>query len=182
MFFKIIKGLFWISFLVALVASGYLFIIGGTDSYFCCSVRWTKNMAPIVPIPSGFCGVAESVGLANVPSAPSKTADMDAYFRQEPVHDEFDQQQTININLGCVFDPPAPEIESETHIIWINLDNRPHSIMAEEFGDESAVNISFSSPLIAPGEQYKLFINQVGSYVYRCSDQPESRGEFAVKP
>ena len=180
MFSKIIKGLFWISFLVALVAGGYLFMMSGTDSYFCRSARWIKNMAPVIPIPSGFCGVTEPIEPESIPPVLLKAADMDRVFRQDPVYDKFKKQQTINISSGCIFDPLAPEIDSETHIIWINLDDKPHAIVAEEPEDENIMNFSFSSPLIVPGGQYKLFINQVGSYVYYCSDRPESKGEFTV--
>jgi plastocyanin len=181
MFWKILKGMAGLSVLACALASGYLFVVGDESSYLCSSARYIKETAPIAPIPIGFCGAVDPVDPRNLPPpVVAKSADNSIYFKRTTAYGEHPYKETIEINPGCQFDPVGETYKSNTHLTFVNNDQRPHTIVAERPANANVAFANFHSPEIAPGEEYKLFINQVGDFTYYCQDQPGGRGTFVV--
>jgi hypothetical protein len=181
MFSKLIKLLGWLAFVVALSAGTYLFWIGGRDSYMCRSTRVVSEYAPVLPIPIGFCGVVDHSDPRNLPP-PEKPAAIEetVYFSRESAYGEHPYKEQITIGPGCTFSPIGQRYKSNTHLTFVNEDVLPHAIQADRGPDTPVAFADFLSPPIQPGAKYKLFVNQVGTFRFRCQDKPESKGHFEV--
>jgi plastocyanin len=181
MFLRLISVLLWVSLLAAVGAGSYFFFVGENNSYMCRSVRWVKDTEPITPIPIGFCGSVDPRDPRNLPPpVRPMTADASVYFKRNSNYGEYPYKQTILIKAGCVFDPPAPQMKSNTTVTWLNQDDRPHAIASDTSTGLADVSGAFRSPPIPPQGKYVMFVNQAGSFTYRCADKPEAKGTFSV--
>lgn len=71
------------------------------------------------------------------------------------------------------FSPTEREIIAGEPIQWINNDNVPHVIVADDN--------SFQSPTLQAGESFVFLFVQTGTFAYHCSIHPSMKGTIIVK-
>jgi plastocyanin len=71
------------------------------------------------------------------------------------------------------FSPATMEIAVGETAQWINNDNAPHVIVADDN--------SFQSPTLQAGESFNFTFVQAGTFNYHCSIHPSMKGTISVK-
>ena len=71
------------------------------------------------------------------------------------------------------FSPASIEITAGETAQWINNDNAPHTIVADDN--------SFQSPTLQAGESFNFTFVQAGIVNYHCSIHPSMKGTITVK-
>lgn len=71
------------------------------------------------------------------------------------------------------FSPASIEITAGETAQWINNDNVPHTIIADDN--------SFQSPTLQAGESFHFTFTQTGTVNYHCSIHPTMKGTITVK-
>ena len=71
------------------------------------------------------------------------------------------------------FAPASREIAVGETAQWINNDNIPHTIVADDN--------SFQSPTLQAGESFNFTFVQAGTFSYHCSIHPSMKGTITVK-
>jgi len=71
------------------------------------------------------------------------------------------------------FSPASMEIIIGETAQWINNDNVPHTIVADDN--------SFQSPTLQAGESFHFTFTQAGTVNYHCSIHPSMKGTIVVK-
>ncbi|HET7204029.1 MAG TPA: cupredoxin family copper-binding protein [Steroidobacteraceae bacterium] len=79
---------------------------------------------------------------------------------------------TVTI-VGMVFDPATVHAAPGDRIVWLNRDLVPHTA--------SALDRSFESGRIDPGEQWSLVVTAAGAVDYRCAYHPTMQGRMEVR-
>jgi len=71
------------------------------------------------------------------------------------------------------FSPATIEIVAGETAQWVNNDNVPHTIIADDN--------SFQSPTLQAGESFNFTFTQAGTFNYHCSIHPTMKGTITVK-
>lgn len=71
------------------------------------------------------------------------------------------------------FVPPIVEIEKGDSVVWINVDETPHNILAEDK--------AFKSPPLDTKEEYRRIFERAGTYEYTCQLHPHMKGKVVVR-
>jgi plastocyanin len=71
------------------------------------------------------------------------------------------------------FNPPSIEVGAGETVVWINNDDRDHTVAADDD--------SFDSGKIGAGESYKHTFDKAGKYSYHCAYHPRMKGRVTVK-
>jgi amicyanin len=71
------------------------------------------------------------------------------------------------------FVPPVVEIEKGDSVVWINADETPHNILAEDK--------AFKSPPLDTKEEYRRTFDRTGTYDYTCQLHPHMKGKVVVR-
>ena len=72
------------------------------------------------------------------------------------------------------FQPHEWTIQAGTVVTWVNHDEWPHHVAAED-------GKSFNSGIIAPGKDFKFAFAAPGRYSYRCGVHPTMSGVITVQ-
>jgi plastocyanin len=71
------------------------------------------------------------------------------------------------------FKPAAITVVAGTKVTWINHDDEPHKIVANDK--------RFSSPVLDTDEKFSFQFNGPGAYSYFCSLHPQMTGTVSVR-
>ena len=82
------------------------------------------------------------------------------------------RRHTVTIQ-GLKFKPEKIEIESGDTVVWVNKDDRDHTVVADDG--------AFESPLIRNGKSYEKKFNKPGKYNYGDDLHPRMRGLVVVR-
>jgi plastocyanin len=72
------------------------------------------------------------------------------------------------------FQPHEWTIQAGTVVSWVNHDEWPHHVAAED-------GKSFNSGIIGPGKDFKFTFTAPGRYSYRCGVHPTMSGVIIVQ-
>jgi plastocyanin len=72
------------------------------------------------------------------------------------------------------FQPHEWTIQAGTIVTWVNHDEWPHHVAAED-------GKSFNSGIIGPGKDFKFTFTAPGRYSYRCGVHPTMSGVIIVQ-
>ena len=79
---------------------------------------------------------------------------------------------TVTI-VGMVFEPATLQAAAGDRIVWLNRDLVPHTA--------SAVDRSFDSGRIEPGQRWSLVLTTAGVVDYGCAYHPTMQGRLEVR-
>ena len=82
------------------------------------------------------------------------------------------QMQIVEIR-GMKYQPDVVTVQVGETVQWKNDDIFPHTV--------TAVDKSFSSPLIRPGGTWKFVAKKAGTFPYGCTPHPNMHGKLIVK-
>jgi plastocyanin len=71
------------------------------------------------------------------------------------------------------YNPASLRIAAGTSVVWTNLDNLDHTVVAEDG--------SFNSGVIKSGRSFRHTFAQKGTYAYGCRLHPRMRGTIIVE-
>jgi plastocyanin len=80
---------------------------------------------------------------------------------------------TVKID-NFAFDAQIVTIEPGATVTWVNDDDAPHTVVAED-------GKSFRSKVLDTGEQFSFTFMSAGSWGYFCSVHPHMTGKVVVK-
>ena len=103
-------------------------------------------------LPLTFALAIASAGLAEMPSSPAA--------------------ETIHIG-NFMFDHSALTVRPGTTVTWINDDDIPHTVVAQDQ--------SFRSKVLDTGDRFSFTFAKAGQFVYFCSLHPHMTGTIVVK-
>jgi plastocyanin len=72
------------------------------------------------------------------------------------------------------FTPPALTVAAGTTVVWVNADDIPHTVTANDR--------SFRSKVLDTDDRFSFTFNTPGEYTYFCSLHPHMVGKIVVKP
>lgn len=97
---------------------------------------------------------------ANAPIAPALTSKAVATASPAPSSATERSAKTVTVNIGnFAFDPQDLQIEKGTVVVWKNTTGR-HSVTADDN--------SFDSPIMAPGDEFKITFEHPARIQYFC--------------
>lgn len=79
---------------------------------------------------------------------------------------------TVKI-ANFTFDAPLVSVAPGTTVTWVNEDDIPHTIVADNKG--------FRSKVLDTGERFSFTFGAAGTYGYFCSIHPHMTGKVVVK-
>ncbi len=71
------------------------------------------------------------------------------------------------------FVPAIVEIAPGDTVVWVNADDTPHNVLAQDK--------AFKSPPLDTGETYRRTFDQAGNYDYLCQLHPHMKGRVVVR-
>jgi len=84
-------------------------------------------------------------------------------------------QTTFTVDIqDFSFQPHEWTIQAGTVVTWVNHDEWPHHVAAEDAK-------SFNSGIIVPGKDFRFTFAQPGRYSYRCGIHPTMLGVITVQ-
>jgi plastocyanin len=81
---------------------------------------------------------------------------------------------TVKI-ANFAFDAPTVTVAPGSTVTWVNDDEDPHTIVAED-------GQSFRSKTLDTGDRFSFTFMSPGTYGYFCSVHPHMTGKVVVKP
>src|SRR4051812_42138258 len=83
------------------------------------------------------------------------------------------QGETVTVSIkNFAFDPPNATVAPGTTITWVNNDQVPHTVTAN--------NGAFDSGTLQPGQSYSFKFDRPGTYAYHCNIHPDMSASVAV--
>ncbi len=79
---------------------------------------------------------------------------------------------TVTI-VGMVYEPATVQVAPGDRIVWLNRDLVPHTV--------SALDRSFDSGRIEPGQQWSRVVTAAGAVDYGCAYHPTMHGRMEVR-
>lgn len=110
---------------------------------------------------AGACALALALGVADL-------RDLSAYAAQAAAP----AGPTVKID-NFVFGPEAITVSVGTTVTWINQDDIPHTVVANDK--------SFKSKVLDSDERFSFTFTKAGEYGYFCSLHPHMTGKVIVK-
>jgi plastocyanin len=84
-------------------------------------------------------------------------------------------QSVVTVDIqDFAFQPHEWTIQAGTIVHWVNHDDWPHHVAAED-------GKSFNSGVIAPQKDYRATFSQAGRFSYRCGIHPTMLGVITVQ-
>jgi plastocyanin len=81
---------------------------------------------------------------------------------------------TVKIS-NFVFGPAVLTVAPGTTVTWVNEDDIPHTVVAED-------KVTFRSRVLDTGEKFTFTFARPGTFGYFCSIHPHMTGKVVVKP
>lgn len=86
-----------------------------------------------------------------------------------------DAQSAVTVDIqDFSFQPHEWTIQAGAVVTWVNHDEWPHHVAAED-------GKSFNSGIIASGKEFRFTFGQPGRYSYRCAVHPTMAGVITVQ-
>jgi plastocyanin len=84
------------------------------------------------------------------------------------------QSQVLEVAIdNFSFTPPTVTVSAGTTVTWVNHDDVPHTVTANDHG--------FSSKALDTDERYSRLFAAPGTYTYYCAVHPHMTGQVVVK-
>jgi plastocyanin len=133
----------------------------------------SSSCAPATPEaePEPIAATIEAASPVAAPVVPAGTPGADA-----TPHDLGDKQGIASVAVqiqGYAFTPAETTIPAGAIVAWTNLDTVPHTV--------TAVDGSFDSGNLGPGETYVHAFETAGTFAYVCSYHPSMQGTITVE-
>ena len=81
---------------------------------------------------------------------------------------------TVKIS-NFVFTPATLTVAPGTTVIWVNEDDIPHTVVADD-------KTTFRSKVLDTGDRFSFTFAKPGTFGYFCSIHPHMTGKVVVKP
>jgi plastocyanin len=81
---------------------------------------------------------------------------------------------TVKIS-NFVFTPAALTVAPGTTVTWVNEDDIPHTVVADD-------KLTFKSKVLDTGDKFSFTFAKPGTFGYFCSIHPHMTGKVVVKP
>jgi plastocyanin len=82
-------------------------------------------------------------------------------------------QDTVTVSIeDDAFDPAQQEIAPGTTVTWVNNEEEPHTVTAD--------NGLFDSGRLDPGASYSVWFDGSGTVAYHCTPHPYMTGSLVV--
>jgi plastocyanin len=83
------------------------------------------------------------------------------------------QGETMTVSIkNFAFDPPNATVAPGTTVTWVNNDQVPHTVTANDG--------AFDSGTLQPGQSYSFAFDKPGTYAYHCNIHPDMTATVAV--
>jgi plastocyanin len=143
-------------------------------------IRVDPTLSGPVPMPTGLlagspCTPATPDADREPAYSPSPAGEDDAPPSGTPIDlDDHDGLAALAVEIrDYAFDPTVQTIRVGTIVTWTNVDSVPHTV--------TALDGSFDSGNLDPGESYVHAFDQAGSFAYACSYHPGMTGTIVVQ-
>ena len=138
-----------------------------------------KCFLRIVPAPmlglaamAAGCGQDESTGSVPPPAPPMAAMSPAAATPAPPPAAAKSQVLEVAID-NFSFTPPTVTVSAGTTVTWVNHDDVPHTVTANDRG--------FASKALDTDERYSRLFATPGTYAYYCAVHPHMTGQVIVK-
>ncbi len=83
------------------------------------------------------------------------------------------QGKTMTISIkNFAFNPPNATVAAGTTVTWVNDDQAPHTVTADDG--------AFDSGTLQPGQSYSFTFDKAGTYAYHCDIHPDMTATVTV--
>jgi plastocyanin len=83
------------------------------------------------------------------------------------------QGETVTVSIkDFAFDPPNASVAPGTTVTWVNDDQVPHTVTANDG--------AFDSGTLQPGQSYSFKFDKPGTYAYHCNIHPDMTATVSV--